>query len=128
MATSFAAAAALPLGTLPPFALASARAAFLAATSASCSAVISGRPALPGAFFSSSLSAIFVPVRNPLRGLEHRSALHADTALLLTFLVFSLRAAGSDALAAPERDVRRLDRAFLLQDAAARVALRRLGV
>jgi len=59
MATSFAAAAALPLP--PPFcplALASARAAFLAAISASCSGVISGRPALPGAFFSSSLSAI----------------------------------------------------------------------
>ncbi len=55
MATSFAAAAApCPCGTLPPLALASARAAFLAAISASCSGRQLGPTALPGAFFSSS--------------------------------------------------------------------------
>src|SRR5690349_10040772 len=126
MATSLGAAAP-PLPLPPafcPLALASARAAFLAATSASCSGVSSGRPALPGAFFSSSLSAI----SNPLGALEHRAALHADAALLLTFFFVDLPASRGDALAAPERDVRCLDRTFLLEDAAARVPLGRLGV
>src|SRR4029079_19641646 len=47
---------------------------------------------------------------------------------VLTALPLNAPPPRGDALAAPERDVRRLDRAFLLQDAAARVALRRLGV
>src|SRR4029079_7923159 len=47
---------------------------------------------------------------------------------VLTALPLNAPPPRGDALAAPERDVRRLDRAFLLQDAAARVALRGLGV
>src|SRR5262249_8393339 len=63
-----------------------------------------------------------------LCGLERRAALAADPALLLTFVVLVTRAARGRALAAPERDVGHLERAFLLEDPAARVALGGLGV
>src|SRR5262249_10309478 len=123
-----------PLAALPPLALASARAAFLAAASASCSGVSVGLPPLaappPFSPFSFSSAMFVVPQLSVLcsRRLASRAALDADPALLLTFVVLMAGPARGRALAAPERDVRSLHRAFLLQDAAARVALRGLGV
>src|SRR6185312_14288774 len=92
--------------------------------SASCSGVSSGLAPLALSLFS---SAIVSPLR-PSRRLEGGAALPADAALVLALVVLVLGAPRGDALAAPERHVRHVHRAFLLQDAPARIALGRLGV
>src|SRR3569623_1635876 len=109
---------------LLPLPLPSARAAFFFAASASCSGVSAGR------FLSvfSVCSAMTSSVPLPLRRLESGAALHAHAPLLAVAVDLRLGAAGSAALRAPQRHVRRGQTRLFLDAAAARAALGGLGV